>query len=251
MNPGSLIPIVLLALFVAAFTGGASLVLIVMHWRRKPEEASRQKIVSRERSWFFWPPHVGGFNRPASWIAIRNRNFSAVQAALGISDPRPCTWAEALLGEQRLFVAPPVNGWILVIGSDLPEPADDIDACFRFLLGLSHKLGHVQFFQAKPAWNHHAWVRMEAGRVLRAYAWAGGTLWNQGIKTPAELTLGLTCFHYLETTAHLSGRQLDGIAANTEKVPLLAQHWSLDPATVDETMFAQLSGIAGIPSHLH
>jgi hypothetical protein len=251
VNPGSLIPIVLLTLFVVAFTGGASLVLLVIYWRRKNSENGSRQLFNPVHSWFFWSPRVTGLRRPTSWLAIRSRNLSAVQTALGLNNPRPCTWTEALIGEQRLFVAPPVNGWILVIGSDLPEPADDIDVCFRFLLNLSLKLGHIQFFNANPAWNHHAWVRMEAGRVMRAYAWADGTLWNQGIKTPAELALGLKCFHYLATAGQLSPRQLDIVAANTEKVPSLAQRWSLDPATVEERMFAQASGIAGVPSHLH
>ncbi len=251
MNPGSLIPLVLLTLFVVAFTGGASFVLLVIYWRRKNTEPGSRPIFNPGHSWVFWSPRATGLRRPTSWLAVRSRNLSAVQAALGISNPRPCTWTEALIGEQRLFVAPPVNGWILVIGSDLPEPAEDIDVCFRFLLDLSLKLGHIQFFNADPVWNHHAWIRMEAGRVMRAYAWAGGTLWNQGVKSPAELTLGLKCFHYLATPEPLSHRQLDIVTHNTEKEPLLAQRWSLDPATLDERMFARTCGIAGVPSHLY
>jgi hypothetical protein len=154
---------------------------------------------------------------------------------------------EALTGEQRLFVAPPVNGWTLVIGSDLPDPADDIDICFRFLVDLSHKLGQVQFFHANPIWNHHAWARIESGQVVRAYAWAGKTLWNQGIKTRAELALGLKCFHYVESPAQFSSRQLEILSANTEKVASLASRWSLDPVAVDEKTLAQTCGVAGVP----
>ena len=46
----------------------------------------------------------------------------------------------------RLFIAPRINGWILVFGSDLPDPSDDVDQCFHFVTGLSRKLGHVQLF---------------------------------------------------------------------------------------------------------
>jgi hypothetical protein len=251
VNTGTLIPILLLTLFGGAFVGGAVFIWLVVRWRKKNPQIYPGKIHHSDRPWFLLPGRNNGLHRPSSWLAIRSRNLSAVQAALGISNPRPCTWTDALTGEQRLFVAPPINGWILVIGSELPDPAEDVDICFRFLLDLSLKLGQVQFFNANPAWDYHAWVRIEAGRVMRAYAWAGRTLWNQGIKTPAELALGLKSFHYLEAPESLSYRQLDIISANTDKVPLLAARWSLDPASVDERMFDQTCGIAGIPSHLY
>lgn len=136
-------------------------------------------------------------------------------------------------------------------GSGLPDPSEDVDACFRFLLDLSRKLGHVQFFRVVRLPGHHAWAQVEAGRVVQAYAWAGRTLWNQGIKTRAELDLGLKCFPYLESPPRPLGGRSDIITANTEKVPLLAARWSLDPATVDERLFEQACGIAGEPSHLY
>jgi hypothetical protein len=120
-----------------------------------------------------------------------------------------------------------------------------VDATFRFLTALSRKLGHVQFFTANRVLGHHAWARLEAGRVVRAYAWAGKTLWNQGIKTRAELELSLKCFRYFETPDRPSYGQPDVIAMNTEKVPLLAARWSLDPAAIDERLFEQSRGIAG------
>ena len=106
--------------------------------------------------------------------------------------------------EKKLFISPPVDGWILVIGSALPDPAADVDACFRFVMELSRKLGHVQFFSANRVLSHHAWVQVEAGRVRRAYAWAGTTLWKQGLKTTAEADLGLKCFDYFETAERTS-----------------------------------------------
>ena len=74
----------------------------------------------------------------------------------------------------------------------MPDPAVDVDACFRFVVDLSRKLGQVQFFSASRILHHHAWVRVEGGRVVRAYAWAGETLWSQGLRTPAEKELGMS-----------------------------------------------------------
>ena len=147
-----------------------------------------------------------------------------------------------------LFIAPPVRGWILVTGSGVPDPSEDVDACFRMLLHLSRKLGQVQFFSASRILNHHAWVRMESGRVVRAYAWAGTTLWQQGERTLAERELGLECRDYNEPAERDDFFHTDAIVPNAEKVPLLAARWSLDPGGIDERFLEDECGVAGEPS---
>ena len=85
---------------------------------------------------------------PEQWLAIRSGNVAAVQETLGLSNPQRCTWKEgfAISGVERLFISPPVNGWILVVGPALPAPEEDVDFCFHFLSHISKRLGHVQFF---------------------------------------------------------------------------------------------------------
>jgi len=157
---------------------------------------------------------------------------------------------QGLAGEAKLFIAPPVKGWILVFGSGLPEPQDDVDACYRFVVELSRRLGHVQLFSASRILHHHAWVRAESGRIIRAYAWAGRTLWVQGQRTRAEKELAVTCLDYADAVEGAGGFGLpDRITANVDKVPLLAARWSLDPAAIDERFLEHECGIAGEPSH--
>src|SRR5258706_4896689 len=120
--------------------------------------------------------------RPSCWLAIRSVTPEAVRAML--------------TDKNAFLISPCMNGWVIVSGSGLPDPSEDVDECFRFLLGLSRKLGHVQYFSADTVLNHHAWVQVESGRVLRAYAWAGKTLWNQGRATQAENELGMKCYDY-------------------------------------------------------
>jgi hypothetical protein len=79
-----------------------------------------------------------------------------------------------------------------------------VDKCFRFVLDLSRKLGHVQYYSIHRAVNHHAWVQAEHGVVQRAYAWSGRTLWNQGRVTRAEIELGSN-FKYVRTSCLLIG----------------------------------------------
>lgn len=200
----------------------------------------------------FAPQHAHlGWIRPSSWLAVKSRNLQAVQSALGLHNAKPCSWIEGLAGDERLFIAPPVKGWIIVLGSGLPEPNDDVDACFRFLLDMSRKLGRIQFFNASSVLHHHAWVQADHGRILRAYAWAGRTLWNQGKPSTAEQELGLRCFEYTYPTELFPFSLQERIYSNVEKVPLLAARWSLDPATIDERFLQHERGVAGEWSRRH
>jgi hypothetical protein len=220
--------------------------LQVAHFMRKDRFATRRlprhSEFLRERR-----AHSGTFGVPTRWLAIKSGNPQMVQAALGLANPMPCSWEEGMTAthEQKLFISPPVNGWILVMGSNLPEPGDDVDKCFRFLLDLSRKLGEVQFFSVNRAVNHHAWVQVEEGAVQRAYAWCGRTLWNQGRATRAEQDLGLKCYSYGEGEDRIEFGRVDPAAINTERVPLLASRWSIDPTAIDARMLRENQGIAG------
>lgn len=185
------------------------------------------------------------FGQPCRWLAIKANHLSTVQNALHLSAPMPCSWEEGLIEarEHKLFISPPISGWVLVVGSCLPDPTEDVDKCYRFLTDLSRKLGHVQFFSANRVLNHHAWALIDKGRVFRAYAWAGETLWNQGQATAAEKDLKLVCYDYVD--GRVSFDQKDSLVLNTERVPLLASRWSLDPSSIDERQFNNGYGITG------
>jgi hypothetical protein len=241
VNVSDLIPLLLLVLLTLAFTiGGAMVVLLIRNSKDRTPKSSPAAPNSYISSATF-------IRRPPCWLAIKSHNLNAVQSALGLQKVQPCSWSEGLCGEKRLFIAPPVKGWILVFGSGLPDTNEDIDSCFRFLLNLSRKLGHVQFFSASQVLQHHAWVRAEKGRVIRAYAWAGKTLWTQGQQTRVESAIGLKCLDYEENVEPAFFGQSDGIQSNVDKVPLLAACWSVDPAEIQERFPEQAFGVAGEP----
>jgi hypothetical protein len=184
------------------------------------------------------------FEQPCRWLAIKSSNAGAVQQALGLHHAQPCSWEEGLVEahDDKLFVSPPILGWILVVGSGLPDPAEDVDICYHFIANLSRKLGHVQFFDANRVLNHHAWVLMDKGDVFRAYAWGGETLWNQGHLTAAEKELEMTCYEYGGSASLFSTK--DGLTLNSEKVNQLAARWSIDPNSVPDTAW-NAHGIVG------
>ena len=243
--------LVLLLSFVL-LAGGIITVAAALWLRRQRAEGSEADAEAASRGQTRRVPPVGRaapsvVKRPHCWLAIRNRNPLAVQNALALHNPIPCSWADGWSGSgrRRLFVSPPVSGWILVTGPALPEASEDVDACFRLLLDLSRKLGEVQFFESNPVLNHHAWARVVAGRVARAYAWAGRTLWNQGQMTRAEKELRLACHDYTEEPGRELSGGYGGDAANAEKVHVLASLWSLDPEEIDARFVEHEWGIAG------
>src|SRR5581483_2105486 len=151
-----------------------------------------------------------------------------------------CSWSEGMSGEHEFFVSQRINGWVIVTGAGLPDPADDIDASFLFLVTLSRKLGHVQFFHADNHTHHHAWARIDDGYVTRAFAWADETVWLQGTKTALEIELKMRCFGYGED---VFSEKI--VQANCDKVPMLAARWSLDPARITTHALKTANGIAG------
>jgi hypothetical protein len=232
-------PLLLLLLFSIALSIGMGVIVLVI--RRARNKSTDEPDQTPDCS--FTGSCV--FLRPGCWVAIKSRSLLAVQSALGLHNPKPCSWIDGVAGDEKLFIAPPMKGWILVMGSGLPEPGEDVDACFRFVVELSRKLGQVQFFHVNRALRHHAWAKADAGRIVRAYAWAGKTLWHQGVRTSQETELGLRCFDYFENPESNVFGQADVLGLNTDKVPLLAAHWSLDPGHVDQRFLEAACGIAG------
>ena len=250
MSPADAIPVALLLLFGTAFGIGAAIVLLALRWHR--QSAWPKPLPHRTHAGGRMQPKLRRYrpltNRPTAWLAIRSRNPAEILDALSLNDPTPCSWNDGMVGKNRLFIAPPVRGWVVVVGTAVPDPADDVDVCFRFLRELSRKLGEIQFFCADRVLHHHAWARLKAGRVLRAYAWAGTTLWNQGAQTAVESELDLKTLGYGEGPASARSRASKFFAANVELVPRLAARWSLDPVEIVESMPPHARGIAGRPS---
>lgn len=242
----------LLSVLTFVIVAGIILVYLVLRWRHQNGFrilATMEDNCTPPGPRFRLSSH-SALKRPTCWIAVRGRDVMAVQTALALHNPKPCSWVDGMTGETepRLFVSPPVQGWILVMGTALPDPGADVDECFRLLMELSRKLGHVQYFHASSILNQHAWAQAEAGRVRRAYAWAGHTLWNEGAVTEAEVQLRMKCYAYAEPPTGAQFGYPEPHLANPEKVHALAARWSVDPGEIDERFMEQGWGVTGEPT---
>ncbi len=187
------------------------------------------------------------FSRPRTWLVVRSRNSEDVARSMRLDGLHPSAFAEVMddPDAERLFVSPPVNGYVVVMGGALPDPSEDIDTCYRFLADMSDRLGHVQFFHGNPALGHHAWVKLIERKVIRAYAWTGETVWNQGDLTRAEQKTGMCCFDFLEDHDEGSYQRWETVGANVDRLPMLASIWSVDPVVFEDAAIRLKPGWSG------
>ena len=176
------------------------------------------------------------FPVPDQWLAIRGASPARIREVFRSRMARQSSWADALVRahEGRLFVSPPVDGWSLVIGAGMPDVFHDVDRAFHFLRQTSEALGTVHFFAANRVLHSHAWARLDDGRVTRAYAWAGTTLWNEGRVTLEERLLGLQCRDYAEAAEPVRYGEVPAEYRNTDRLILLARRWGIDPIIASE-----------------
>jgi hypothetical protein len=230
--------------------GGIMFSVSAVRWRR--ERKYRNQLQELDFTTFISASRIRQLlmEQPCTWLAIKGAPAKKVQNAFGLHDATPCSWEEGLVEAQhhKLFISPPVNGWILVVGSDLPEPDQDVDKLYHFLRQLSRKLGHVQYFSVNRILNYHAWALLDDAQVFRGYAWAGETLWNQGQVTAAEKELDMACYGYGENiVTNFFQKELP--VPNSEKITQLAGRWSIDPTTIGDVALQRERGIVGSVAH--
>ncbi|WP_406006761.1 HEAT repeat domain-containing protein [Streptomyces sp. NBC_00637] len=149
------------------------------------------------------------------WIAVHSGDQAGIMRILGLSDPRPVTFAlsndivdtdshgfgpdDPYRGDERVFVTPELDGWTLVLGAWCDpcgeERGDDV---LRLCVELSHRYGQAHAYYYGGQGDGSAWVVAEHGVVVRRYCEtgdAGDALLTLGGPLPFErarrLELGL------------------------------------------------------------
>jgi len=228
------------------------------------------------------------FGYKVSWFAVKAADAASVIGALEIKDAVAANWVSGLAaanpdrfspeGDRWLFVSPPMNGWVLAVGSWLPYPTaetlHDIGTKFdRMFALLVTRFGDVQFFASHRVSDYCAWARAVRGTPVRIFAYGGEVLMNVGDQTQEEAKLGLPDLSGLslpdaEDKLFSVAEELDSeqerlvetglsqeeayqrayagrhVFPNEEDVVELAALWSIDPTRLSEGDHAPGLGLA-------
>ncbi len=198
-----------------------------------------------------------GFGYKMAWLAVRTRDTMAVVDALAVTQAEAANWRSGLgtvyddrLGESRVFITPPVNGWTFVVGLPLPAPVGRrfTDKSLPFLLDLGQQFIEVQYFFSYPIIDYYAWARVIDGKVARAFAINDdGVVWNKGRPSKEEKALGLKLFEF----RGIRGRKGDAggemmLYPTEEHVIELASKWSLDPTSLERQPASEGLGVIAV-----
>ncbi|HEX4193363.1 MAG TPA: hypothetical protein VHY80_09705, partial [Stellaceae bacterium] len=150
------------------------------------------------------PDTPQAFGYKISWFAVKASDPAAVVDALGFDEAISANWASGLEHAYEgawVFVSPPINGWVLAIGTLLPYPVaieqtqyigERFDVLFSRLM---QRFDDVQFFGNYRVVDFSTWARALEGRPIRVFGYAGGgegTLANFGEQTAEEAQLHFT-----------------------------------------------------------
>ena len=125
------------------------------------------------------PDRPVAFGFKMAWIAVRSTDTAAVRAELDLATPERANWDSGIgtvyddkLGERRIFVSPPVEGWTFVVGLALPTPMSGafVDKWTPLMDALAGRFGDVQYYFSYPLIDFYAWARYVKGRPPRAFA---------------------------------------------------------------------------------
>ncbi|MFD5813864.1 hypothetical protein [Streptomyces sp. NPDC127038] len=197
-----------------------------------------------------------GIGYKTSWLAVPGASGGAVADALGLAGRVAMDWDAGTEAAYRkgVFVASPVDGWTLAHGRiDLDAGRDgDGPAVLAWLGSLGRRFGELQYFSTDRVGECHAWARVEAGRVVRAYCYdgcVGDVLMRLGEPTEIERRLGVGLRGLEEGRERWGEAEWDDWHAampDEQHVMAIARDWGICPLDIPDGTTV-VDGIHGFP----
>lgn len=186
------------------------------------------------------PDAPQSFGYKTSWLAIKTSDVNLVAQSLMLKNVQSANWQRGIKAsyDGRVFVSPPVKGWVLVVSTAFPDTGDSrsADRISPILLDLARKFPDLQFFASQRVAEYYAWAKFGNGKPVRKYAFvgeSGETPWNTGALSKEETQLGL-----------IFGPDHDEMP-NEESVMKIAGAWSINPQELESMALPVSLGLLG------
>lgn len=171
------------------------------------------------------------FGYESKWIAVKTVDTEKLLNVLNLEKMEKANWVEGTIkGNQGyVFVLPPIEGWILISGWDIPTPysSDGLEASKKLLNQLSKNFGEAQVFGTQRAGNAALWMKSVNGVVERLYCLAYETSNIEGKPTPVEEPW--TLFDSNSPEADTDEYWESALSPDPETVLEVAASWSINP----------------------
>ena len=195
-----------------------------------------------------------GFGYKCVWFAIKTDSPQLVAEALGLKGVQPCNWAVGVPAAyeekgRRVFVSPPVKGWVLAASVYLPtyDGPRFPDRLTPLLQRLGSRFPEVQHFTTHRVVDYHSWTRLVGARLVRSFAYLGErdeTLRDVGEQDKVEIEVREAD---RANFIHRRGEpEADYVYyADEQHVMTIAGSWSIDPTKLGETGSPTSLGLVG------
>ena len=239
-----------------------ALALAFLEWRRRrkapapsPAMEIQEKVIALETD----PDSPVSFGRKNLWIAAPASSSERVAQVLRLVDVQPANWRSGFVAayaypSSYVFVTPPVHGWVLAVGSGIPDPSDPaiLQNWRSVMAALSQAFGRAQFFASHRGSSYSAWARYTNGSEERLFAWADEPIHDLGSPLPEELEILARLPDPVaaeEDPEYWSREDLRG--PDEDDVFRIAAAWSVDPSTLDQSHAPTALGLVGKDPSAH
>ncbi len=195
------------------------------------------------------------FGYKIAWLAIQSENINSVLEVLQLAEMQSANWASGIVAayNKYTFVSPPVQGWIFIVSSRLPELdlPDSSKSWEKMMSTLSKNFSNLQYYASHRVVEYHSWAMFKNGNEIRAFAYIGDggiTAADRGKKTPEEIELKQHFFDERSPEASEDSywEREDLKYPDEEDVMNLAGKWSLNPQRLDEYKNEIGTGYVGV-----
>lgn len=196
------------------------------------------------------------FGYKITWLAVKNATTSELAAAISLKDQTPANWKSGIQAAYGdfVFVTPEMNGWVLAVGTALPQYPEGRGTPDRrwhnFMESISKTFHSACYFGSHRVVSFTIWSKWERGQEIRTQCDVGDVDFRSehGPITPAEIEARENFLRKQRARPSLEVTEDDFESdvwlTDEEDVLHIAEQWSISPANLNTEQMTPL-GIVG------